>query len=360
MKRFRSLCMSALFATSAGLSLPAWSEASTTVAKSIPVSSAPPTVRDIEYVLTALGSVESLNSPTISAETAGRITSVEVEVGSRTELGQLLVTIDNSLYEIQVAEAEAEYKRQRVMLENQRREVERQGRLASTQSVSKNQLEDQQDQLAVLEAQQEVTRKRLEHVRHLESMTRVVAPQVGAIAHRHVSPGDYVSPGQPLFDLVTVDRLRARLAFPEQDASSIEIGQEVYLNTPAAPRVLAIGAVTQISPRISRTNRAVEVLVEFNNPGGWFPGGSVNATLIFARNPNALTVPRLSVVQRGGSDVVFVVSNGVAQARQVVLGWQEPEWVEITKGLDESEQIVVEGAALLSDGSSLQLTGNTP
>ena len=181
----------------------------------------------------------------------GRITRIASDVGSPVEDGELLATIDSTLHDIQVAEAEAEYQRQDVMLENQRREVDRLKRLAKSQSVSKDQLEDQQDQLTMLGAQIEVARQRMEHARYMSSLTQITAPQTGAIAKRHVSLGDYVSPGQPLFDLVTIERLRARLAFPEQDASSIEIGQEVYLNTPAAPEVMAIGTVTQINPRIN-------------------------------------------------------------------------------------------------------------
>ena len=317
------------------------------------VHSAVPVVRDIDYVLSALGSLESLHSPTVSAETSGRITRIDTETGTGAASGELLATIDNTLHKIRVAEAQAELKRRQVMLDNQRKEVQRLGRLAKSQSVSKDQLEDQQDQLAILEAQLEVAQKREEHARHMESLTRVIAPRAGAIARRYVSVGDYVTMGQPLFDLVTVDRLRARLSFPEQDASSIKIGQDVLLSTPAAPNVLASGTVTQINPRISMANRAIEVLVEFDNPGGWYPGGSVNATLVFARSTSALTVPRLSVVTRNGANVVFVLSGDSVYAHRVELGWQEPEWVEIIQGIEGGDRIIVEGAAQLSDGSTV-------
>ncbi|MEQ8802250.1 MAG: efflux RND transporter periplasmic adaptor subunit [Haliea sp.] len=243
-------------------------EAIVTIEKPIPVSTAHPVKRDIDYILSALGSVESPNSPTISAETAGRITRLDADVGTRVNAGRQLASIDNSLHKIQSAEAEAEFNRQSVQVENQQKEVARMEQLARTQSVSKNQLEDEKDQLRVTEAQQEVARKSWERARHLESLTLVFAPHDGSIARRHVALGDYVTPGQPLFDLVTVDRLRARLVFPEQDASIISIGQQVRLSSPAAPDNIALGQVTQINPRIQAANRAIEVLVEFDNPGG--------------------------------------------------------------------------------------------
>lgn len=321
--------------------------------RSVPITSALPMKRDIDYVLSALGSVESLNHPTLSAETAGRITRLHADVGSVVSGGELLADIDNTLHQIQAAEAQAELKRQDVLLENQRREVERLKRLEKSQSVSRNLLEDEEDQLRMLHAQRDVAQKRHEHALHLESRTRVVAPHSGSIAHRYVSLGDYVSPGQPLFDLVSVDRLRARLSFPEQDAASIRIGQEVHLQSPAAPHSLAIGEVTQINPRINPLNRAIEVMVEFDNPGGWYPGSSVDATLVVSQNPGALTVPRLSVVTRNNQAVVFLVQGDRAVARPVTLGWQEPDWVEVTRGLADRDRVVVQGAALLSDGSQV-------
>ncbi len=324
------------------------------------VSTATPEAREIAYVLTALGGVESISSPTISAETNGRITELSADVGTRVESGQLLARIDDSLHQIQAAEARAEFQRIGIQVENQRSEVDRLKQLARSQSVSKDQLEDQQDQLRMLTAQQEVAQKRWEHAAHMSSMAQVKAPHAGSIAHRHVSLGDYVSAGQPLFDLVSTDRLRARLAFPERDASSIRAGLIVELSSPASPGNTALGRVTQVNPRIRASNRAVEILVEFENPGGWYPGSSVDATLELSRKSNALTVPRLAVVVRDGRDVVFVAENSRASARPITLGWQETEWVEVTSGLRATDRVVIEGASLLAEGSLLATEGTAP
>ena len=189
--------------------------------RSTSVTVTQPIKRDIDYVLTALGSVESIHHPTISAETSGQVVSVDISEGQPATSGQLLAGIDNTLHQIEAAMAEAELKRQSVLLENQRREVVRLMRLEKSQSVSKDQLEDQEAQLAMLQAQRDVAEKQWEQALHMESKTRVLAPQAGLIARRHISLGDYVTPGTPLFDLVTVDKLKARLSFPEHDVASI-------------------------------------------------------------------------------------------------------------------------------------------
>ena len=196
-----------------------------------------------------------------------------------------------------------------MLLDNQGKEVQRLKRLAKTQSVSADQLEDQEAQLAMFTAQRDVARKQWEQALHLESKTRVLAPKAGRITLRHVSIGDYVTLGKPLFDLVSVNRLRARLAFPEHEAARVNIGKEVLLSSPAAPRAVAVGTVTAINPQISVHNRAIQAMVEFDNPGGWLPGASVDATIIVDQHEEALVVPVASVVSRGGHDVVFLLQG---------------------------------------------------
>ncbi len=103
-----------------------------------------PALQPIDDVLTALGSVESIHHPTISAETAGQIVSIEVSEGEAVAAQQLLTTIDNTLHAIEADKASAELQRQEVLLDNQQREVDRLLQLTKSQSVSRDKLEDEQ------------------------------------------------------------------------------------------------------------------------------------------------------------------------------------------------------------------------
>ena len=318
-----------------------------------------PQQRSIDYVLTALGSVESIQHPTISAETSGQIVSIGVSEGESITAQQLLATIDSTLHGIEADKALAELQRQEVLLDNQQREVNRLQHLSRSQSISKDRLEDEQAQLEMLTALRNVARKQREQALYLESKARVLAPQSGLVAKRYISVGDYVSPGQALFDLVSVDRLRARLAFPEHHAANISVGKQVRLQAPVAQERAATGAVTSINPQINPRSRAIDVIVEFDNPGEWLPGGSVDAVLVMGRNKNALTLPVLSVVRRAGNDVVFVIDGDMARQRPVKLGWREDNWVEVLEGVSAQEQVVTEGSASIRDGSRIIISGDS-
>jgi membrane fusion protein, multidrug efflux system len=330
------------------------------IATGTPVTVTAVKQQPIDYVLTALGSVESIHHPTISAEISGQVIGIEVSEGQAIVAQQLLATIDNTLHGIEADKAIAELQRQEVLLDNQQRDVDRLLQLAKSQSVSRDKLEDEQAQLQMLVALRNVALKQKEQALYLESKTRVHAPQDGLIARRHVSVGDYVATGQPLFSLVSVNTLRARLAFPEHDAASITIGKEVQLVSPVAPQTVASGMVTSINPQINPRSRAIEVIVEFDNPGGWYPGASVDATLVIERKSAALTVPALSVVQRASGPVVFIANDNRASQQAVVPGQRQGDWVEILEGLGVDDRVVVEGSALISDGSAvIARAGNT-
>ena len=316
-----------------------------------------PRRQSIEYVVTALGSVESIHHPTISAETSGQITTIEISEGDSVDAQQLIGAIDNTLHQIEADKAASELQRQEILLDNQQREVKRLLKLAKTQSVARDHLEDEQAQMEMLSVMRDVAKKQRQQALYLESKTRVLAPRAGLITKRHISVGDYVTPGQALFNLVSIDTLRARIAFPEHQAASISVGKQVSLSTPAVQEGIAIGKVTSINPQIDPRSRAIDVIVEFDNPGGWYPGASVDASLIVKRIEDALLIPVISVVKRSGGDVVFVVDGERARQRPVVLGWREEGLVEIVSGLTVQDQVVTEGSAYISDGSLLTVSG---
>ena len=93
--------------------------------------------------------------------------------------------------------------------------------------------------------------------------------------------------------------------------------------------------------------------MEFDNPGRWFPGASVDAELVVARHEKALSVPVLALSNRDGKTVVFTLDGDRVQAAVVATGWREDDWVEILGGIEPDQQVVVEGASMLTDGSQV-------
>ncbi len=303
----------------------------------------------------AVGELEAVTSPTVAAEVGGRVVGVEAEVGDRIGAGELLARIDAEDYRLAKAAAEAEVQRLEALLKAQRLQVGRLRSLVRGRSASQSDLDDAQAQLDALRAQLLGARVKLQQAERDLARTRVASPVDGRIDERMVSVGDYVQVGAPLFAITRVERLRARLPYPESLAGRLRRGLPVRLQSPMEPERRVEARVTELRPRIQPGNRAIEVLVDVDNPGSWEPGASVTGQVRTLHREHAVVVPEQAVVRRPAGTVVYVVQEGVAHQRIVQLGEWLPGWIEIRQGLRAGEPVVADGAGFLTDGAPVEV-----
>lgn len=326
--------------------------------------------RSLEIYEEVVGSVENVIDPKIGAEVAGRVTRVLGFTGKKVKQGELLAEIDAQDFHIQSRADAAEVKRLQALLANQERIVERQQKLVGQGFISQNALDEALAQRTVLSEQLSAARARAESTGRSLGKTRVLAPIDGEIETQLVATGDYVKVGDPLFTLVGMQRLRARLLFPESAGGRIRPGLKVRLESPAAPGRHIETRIDDIRPTVSAGNRALDAIVRFDSPdAGFRGGGSVNARVVIETKPDALMVPEQSVVLRPAGKVVYVVNEGRVTQRVVETGLKQDGLQEIIKGLAPGELVAADGAGFLTDGAAVTLadaakaasgTGNKP
>jgi RND family efflux transporter MFP subunit len=303
-----------------------------------------------------VGRLEAASMPTVAAETAGRVVEVRVDAGDSVSAGQVLLLLDASAQRLALASAEAAVGRLDALLANQRAHVRRLQDLATRQSVADSMLEDAKAQERALAAQLAEARAALDEARLQLERTRVTSPAAGAIQQRMVSKGDFVTPGRALFSLVAPGRMRAYLPFPEFLAGELRPGQTVLLHPAGRPEQTLESRVAELRPVVGDLSRAVEVIVDLDDPGGFRAGGSVNADLVLAEREGVM-LPSLSVVRRPAGTVVYVVEDGVARQREVATGIQRGGRIEIRAGLEGGETVVADGAGFLTDGAPVEVRG---
>ncbi len=309
-----------------------------------------------------VGALEYVFDPKIGAEVAGRVTRVLAHTGKKVAKGDLLAEIDAADFEIQVRAEAAEVARLQNLLAQQERVLERQQRLVSQGFITQNAVDDATAQRNALREQLVAARARAEGGRRNVGKTRVLAPIDGEVEVQIVAVGDYVKVGDPLFRLVGVQRLRARLPLPESAALRLRPGLRVLLTSPAAPERPPLEAsISEIKPTVGAANRALEAIVNFEADGSLFRGGgSVNARIVVATREGSLMVPEESVVLRPAGAVVYAVKGGRAQQRVVQTGLKQDGRQEITKGIAPGDVVVVDGAGFLTDGAAITLPEPAP
>jgi len=326
----------------------------TEATRAVPIETAVVKSQTVEVVEQSLGRLEAPRIPAVSAETTGQIVSIAVDAGDRVAAGTALAVLDDEAQRLSLDSAEATVARLQVLLENQERTVGRLEQLSKEQSVAESMLDDAVAQARALRAQVAEASARSREAARALSKTRVVSPIDGIVQAKHISVGDFVTPGLPMFEVVADELLRAYLPFPETLSDRIAPGQPVLLSLPTREDEAVRAEVSEIRPMVGVGSSAIEAIVAFHNPGAWKSGASVRGRVVIERHENSMVVPELSVVQRPSGDVVYVIEGDLVREHLVKTGVRRDGWIEVLSGLDVGATIATDGAGFLTDGASVR------
>jgi membrane fusion protein (multidrug efflux system) len=313
----------------------------------------------------------------VAFEVPGRIVTLDYDIGDRLKKGEVLAEIDQTTYRQQVREAsaavqmaEAGVGQAKVAVEDLEANLRRKRPLLEKQLISARAIEDLDAQLRqakqkvlVAQASLDQSRARLQTARENLRNTKVRAPFDAQIAARLVGLGSYVGPNQPVFRLVSDKGIYLRINVPEQDAASIAV------DTPVTVRIGALGGgvfkarVVRVAPAIDPATRTLRADIELEPTAEQKelikrvrPGMYAQVQVQLGRRDDAVTVPRQVVLEgRGGARYVWVVADGKAHKRSLILGLQGRERVEVLQGLQGGESVVLRGFEKLKEGSEVRL-----
>ncbi|HRY19759.1 MAG TPA: efflux RND transporter periplasmic adaptor subunit [Candidatus Competibacteraceae bacterium] len=292
-----------------------------------------------EYVLD--GVIEAVNRSTVSAQTAGRVEEIMVDVNDFVSQGAPIVRIRNieqragleqaqaSLREAQARfiEADAEYKRIRGVYEKR--------------LVSKAQMDSATATLNAAKARLEAAEAGVAQAKESLGYTTVNAPYSGIVLERHVELGESVQPGKPLMTGFSLDELRVIVNVPQRLIGPVRRYQQA--------RVLPLDGGTSIAakkltffPYADPQSNVFKVRVYLpEKTEDLYPGMFVK-TAFRVGEDQRLTVPRTALAQRGEVSAVYVIKNDQASLRQVRPGRIEGDQVEILAGLDAGETVALD------------------
>lgn len=298
------------------------------------------------------GEIESPNTPHIAAKVSAEVISIKLDEGMPVQSGQLLAELDDEAFRIGEESASADIQRMQVLIDGQKKKLDRNKGLSSKNLISESALDDVITTLKQYQAELVSAMTRLKVARYQLSHARIISPAEGIIQQRTLSIGDYVKPGDPLFQIVSTDKLRARLYFPETLVDSVHLGMQVELTQ---GNKTVSGKVYRIRPMLEEGNRALHALVDFDSPEGWKPGSSVVARIILEEHQQAVAVPEKALVRRPAGVVVYRVKDQQVKEQVVMTGLRQDQYIEILSGLSPGDVIVLEGAGWLSDGSRITI-----
>ncbi len=349
----------------------------------VPVRTALVEKGEVNSFLKVTGVVEANETVRVTSEIMGQAKEVKVKNGEEVNRGDILIALGDEQIKIQVAQAQATLDsvqassdkiksgaRPQVIKQAEsallqakmnRDSVEenylRMKKLFTEKAISEQQYEQAKNQYEIadvqyqsaqesyelviegaaeediksVEAQVRQAKAALDMAKYQLKNTQITAPISGKVTS--------ISPSIPLLSIIDVSRIFVKVGISEKDISKIKEGQKVSLEIDAFPEEKFRGEVVSKGVAVDQISKALEVKIEILQPETDIPiGVFARGDILVKTNQNTLIVPSSALTRKKSGIYVYVIEEGVARQKEVVLGIIQDERVEILDGLSEKEE----------------------
>jgi membrane fusion protein (multidrug efflux system) len=314
------------------------------------VTSAEVKKADWQRMLTAVGSISPVQGAMISAELAGTVAEIDFESGKVVTKGDVLLQLDASSEEAQMRSAQAD-------AELAKKDYERAQDLATRKVISAAELDA---------AKSKFTQKTaaVENMQSVIDKKKIRAPFGGVAGIRAVNPGQMVKVGDPLVSLQALDQVFVDFSLPQQQLADVKADLPVKVTTDAVPDREFEGKLTAVNSAIDAATRNVSLQATLENGDHALRAGMFARVKVMLPQKNeTLFIPSTAVSYAPYGNSVFVIEKkmdektkkeGLALRQAFVrTGETRGDFVSITNGLKENEQVVSTGVFKLRNGMNV-------
>lgn len=290
--------------------------------------------------ITATGTVLADEGVELSAESSGLITELNITEGARVSKGDLLVKINDT-------ELQAELAAARIQLDLARLQSNRQQQLLSSRGASQEAYDLALNELRVRESAIALLEARIQK-------TEIRAPFDGTIGLRYVSPGAYLTPATRVATLQSTAALKIDFTVPERYMDRIAAGGEVSVRVAGLPGAFP-GSIYAVEPRIDEATRTLRLRARAANPGNRvIPGAFATVEIALREIPDAILVPAGAIIPGLNEKSVFILEDGKAVQRKVETGLRLASDILILSGLNAGDVVITSGQLQLRPGMAVQ------
>jgi RND family efflux transporter MFP subunit len=298
-----------------------------------------------------------VNSP-IYARASGYLVKWYYDIGARVKKGDLLAVVDAPDLDKQLQQAHADLESSKANANLARTTAERWRGLIQTRSVSKQSTDQAVDNHRATESTVSSYAANEARLADLVGFEKIYAPFDGVITARNTDSGWLIaagqnSPGQELFQVDQISKLRVFVAVPEVYWRAASIGAKATLSLDEYPNETFQGTITRTSRSIDMASRTLNTEVDIDNSKDrLLPGSYVQVHLVLPRQIHSVTIPSDALLFRSDGLRVGVVRNNVAQLVPIKIGTDYGETVQVTSGLTPTDEVI--------ESPSDSLVGGTP
>ena len=301
--------------------------------------------------LSAIGTVAAVQGVTVSADLPGVVDRIAFDSGRAVREGEVLVQLDTRQEQAQLAAAEAQ-------LQLAELNHTRMTSLVEQDAVSRAEF----DQAAATHKQAEA---RIREIRATIERKTIRAPFSGILGIRQVNLGQYLTGGDPVVPLQSLNPIYVNFAVPQQNAAQMRPGRTVEITIGDLGNARFTGRISALDSVVDPTTRNVQVQATLSNPGGKLrPGMFVQTEVTLGAPQTVVSLPASAISYAPYGDSVFIVADmktpqgqsyrGVRQ-QVVKLGGARGDQVAVLSGVKPGEEVVTSGVFKLRNGVAIQV-----
>lgn len=336
------------------------------------------------------------NEVAVMPKSVGTVTNVNVKLGDLVQKGSPLFSVeqDDILRSVEQAQssvdlaqkgvdqaknglenAKINYESNKEQIENAILTLERTRKLYEEGAVSKTQLEQaelaasennlkaiegqvRQAEIAYKQAQEQLRQAEIGYNQASSNLsdTTVTAPITGIVSSLDVQEGKMATNTQPAAIIVEMDQVYLQVNVVENLVNSLSVGQEVTVDIPAALDEEITSTISYVSPTTDPATQLYTVRVYIENENKNIrPGMNGEIKVGLDKIESAVIVPGNAVLDEDGEEVIYLVEDDKAVRRLVTTGLDTGDYIEIIEGLEEGEEIIVEGQHYVKDGAKVKV-----
>ncbi|HSR76418.1 MAG TPA: efflux RND transporter periplasmic adaptor subunit [Xanthobacteraceae bacterium] len=321
------------------------------------------------WSVTLPGTTSAFSVANIYARATGYISRRQVDIGDRVKTGQLLAEITAPELDHQISQAEATLAQLKAALQQAQANrdlgsvtwgrdkplVEKGWVTPQQGDTDRLNLAAQDAAVAVAQANIKQQEAQLQVLHQQKDYQSVVAPFDGVVTQRNVDIGDLVqadaTSGTFMFTVMHTDVIRVQVYVPQDAAFGVAPGVEAGIRVPEIPGRVFPGTVTRIANALQPGSRTLLTEIDVPNPDGTLtPGIYCLVDLNIPRKTPSLIVPSSAIIFNQDGLSVAVVENGVAHMRRVTEVRDLGTTVEVSSGVRDGDQVIVNPSVALVDG----------
>ncbi len=301
--------------------------------------------KDLTANFSLTGTIIANNDVNILSETSGKVMQMFFKAGDFKAAGSILAQVDDELRKAAFMSAEANY-------DKAKKDFERFKNLFNQKAVTDAQLDAVKLGLSMAESQFIVAKRQLED-------TKIKTPISGYVTMKNVDIGSTVQ-GAPqptlIANIVDISRVKVKLNVSETYAFALKPGNTVDVTADVYPGIIFKGRIESVSAKSDEAHTfPVEIVVENKSAHQLKAGAFARVDFSTLKGVKRILIPRESLVGSIKDPQVYVVVDGTAKLRKLVLGSESNTFIQVLSGLAENETIVVSGQNNLVDNIKVEI-----